>query len=241
MIIAIISDIHGNLEALEKALELIDQVEVDEVLCLGDVVGYGADPNECIDRVRSRCSVVLLGNHDAAAVGLTSVEYFNTHARRAAFWTRDRLTEENTEYIRSLPLEHRTDYFLAVHASPHEMEEWHYVTNQGVADDAFAEFEDPVCFIGHSHVPILFREGGARGERLTEGTITLPEKTRSIVNVGSVGQPRDNDSRLSFGVYDSEKRTVTIRREKYDVAAASEKILRAGLPEMLATRLHLGV
>ena len=122
MIIAIISDIHGNLEALERALEKIDPLGVDEVLCLGDVVGYGADPNGCIDLVRSRCSVVLLGNHDAAAVGKTSVEYFNTHARRAAFWTRDRLTEENTEYILSLPMDHRTDHFLAVHASPHELD-----------------------------------------------------------------------------------------------------------------------
>lgn len=241
MIVAFISDIHGNLEALGAALGHIDAATVDEIVCLGDVVGYGASPNECVDLVRSRCSHVLLGNHDAAAVGMTSIEYFNAHARRAAEWTREKLTEENTAYIKSLPMDYRADDFYAVHASPHELCEWHYVTNQGVADDAFEGFDDAICFLGHSHVPVIFREGGDRGERLQEGSIVFEKGPRFIVNVGSVGQPRDNDPRLSFGIYDTEKRELSLRREPYDVTKASEKIMMAGLPEMLATRLHLGV
>lgn len=241
MVVAFVSDIHGNLEALETAIRAIDEAEVKEVICLGDVVGYGASPNECVDLVRSRSAHVLLGNHDAAAVGMTSVEYFNAHARKAAEWTRAKLTDENTAYIKALPMDYRADDFYAVHASPHELEEWHYVTNQGVADEAFAHFADMICFLGHSHVPVLFEENGDRGERLKEGVITFEKGRRFIVNVGSVGQPRDNDPRLSFGIYDTEKRELTLRREEYDVAIASAKILKAGLPEMLASRLHMGV
>ena len=241
MITAIISDIHANLEALEEAFRHIDKAGVDEILCLGDIVGYGANPNECVDLVRGRCDHVLLGNHDAAAVGLTSVEYFNAHARRAAEWTTGQLTGENAAYLESLPMIHRTEDFYAVHASPHELEEWHYVTNQAIADEAFISFDDWLCFLGHSHVPVVFRERGARGERLREGVIGFKRGERYIVNVGSVGQPRDNDARLSFGIYDSSVRELKLRREEYDVGSASTKILEAGLPDMLATRLHLGV
>ncbi|MFH1681642.1 MAG: metallophosphoesterase family protein [Candidatus Eisenbacteria bacterium] len=241
MILAIISDIHGNLEALEAAFRCIDEDGADDVLCLGDIVGYGADPNECVDRVRARCSHVLLGNHDAAAVGMTSIEYFNAHARRAALWTRETLTPENNEYLRSLPMDYRTGDFYAVHASPQEQEEWHYIVNQSIAEEAFLAFPDAICFIGHSHLPMFFREGGGRGVRIPEGTVQFPNDGRYIVNVGSVGQPRDNDSRLSFGFYDTAERKLRLRRESYDIAAASAKILKVGLPEMLATRLHLGI
>jgi len=214
MVLVIISDIHGNLEALEAALSLIDEAKPDQIICLGDIVGYGANPNECVDLVRSKSQVVLLGNHDAAAIGLTSVEYFNTHARRAAHWTAEVLTGENTAYLRALPMDYRGEGFYAVHASPHEPSVWHYVINQGVADEAFHAFNDPVCFLGHSHVPVLFREGGERGEHLDEGDHVLEGNGRFIVNVGSVGQPRDNDPRLSFGLYETEGRKLSIRRHE---------------------------
>jgi diadenosine tetraphosphatase ApaH/serine/threonine PP2A family protein phosphatase len=241
MVLAIISDIHGNLEALEAAFRMIDDEDVGEVLCLGDIVGYGASPNECVEMVRSRCAHVLLGNHDAAAVGLTTIESFNAHARRAALWTRDELKAGHADYLRSLPMQYAGDGFCAVHASPNEQEEWHYVVNQMIAEEAFLAFEGGLCFIGHSHVPVYFRQGGARGMRIGEGEVHFPTDGRFIVNVGSVGQPRDNDARLSLGIYDTMKRTLSLRRGSYDVASASAKILKAGLPEMLAARLHLGI
>ncbi|MBM3319878.1 MAG: metallophosphoesterase family protein [Candidatus Eisenbacteria bacterium] len=241
MILAILSDIHGNLEALETALRCIDEENADEVLCLGDIVGYGANPNECVERVRARCAHVLLGNHDAAAIGTTSIETFNTHARRSALWTGETLAPANGEYLRTLPMDYRTVDFYAVHASPNEREEWHYIVNQSIAEEAFLAFPDEICFIGHSHLPMFFREGGARGVRIPEGSVPFPRDGRYIINVGSVGQPRDNDPRLSFGIYDTSERKLKLRREVYDVAAASAKILKAGLPEMLATRLRLGV
>jgi diadenosine tetraphosphatase ApaH/serine/threonine PP2A family protein phosphatase len=241
MVVAILSDIHGNLEALETAFRSIDGEAVDEVLCLGDIVGYGPNPNECVDRIRARCSHVLLGNHDAAAVGLTTIESFNAHARRAALWTRDRLRPESADYLRALPMDYRTDAFYAVHSSPNEREEWHYVVNQAIAEEAFLAFEDSICFLGHSHVPVYFRKGAGRGVRIGEGEVSFAEGDRYLINVGSVGQPRDNDPRLSFGIYDTGRRVLALRRESYDIATTSAKILKAGLPEMLATRLHLGI
>ncbi|RPJ40783.1 MAG: metallophosphoesterase, partial [Candidatus Latescibacterota bacterium] len=207
----------------------------------GDIVGYGASPNECVDMIRSRSAHVLLGNHDAAAVGLTMIESFNAHARTAARWTQGQRTEENTEYLKSLPMEYQGDGYCAVHASPNESEEWHYVVNQTIAEEAFRAFDGSLCFIGHSHVPVYFRQGAARGVRIGEEKIRFPEEGRFIVNVGSVGQPRDNDPRFSLGIYDTRERTLELRRGTYDVAAASAKILKAGLPEMLAARLHLGI
>jgi diadenosine tetraphosphatase ApaH/serine/threonine PP2A family protein phosphatase len=241
MILAILSDIHANLEALESALRSAEEAGAGEILCLGDIVGYGANPNECVDRVRASCGLVLLGNHDAAAVGMTSIETFNVHAQRSALWTRGVLAPENAAFLKSLPLDRRCADYYAVHASPHEAAEWHYVVNQEAAEEAFLACADEICFFGHSHVPIVFRPGGLRGTRLPAGKVRFPKGGRYLVNVGSVGQPRDGDPRLSFGVYDTGSRTLTIRRETYDVGTAAEKIVRAGLPEALASRLSLGV
>lgn len=240
MRIAILSDIHSNLEALRAAFDVIDGVKPDMTLCLGDIVGYGANPNECVDLVRRRADVVLLGNHDAAAVGTTPIDRFNAHAVRSVHWTREELTEENSEYILSLPLDSFGEGYCAVHASPCEPRDWLYIVDQESANEAFGCFKERVCFIGHTHVPALFREGDVGREPIAEKPVPLDRKQRYIANTGSVGQPRDRDLRFSFGVYDTKKMEFRIVRGEYDVNAAVEKIEKAGLPEMLAKRLLRG-
>ena len=232
MIIAIISDIHSNLEALEKSLELIQGSKVDEIICLGDIIGYGANPNECLKLVRETTSHILLGNHDEAAVYLAKTEYFNPYARIAAEWTNQELTQEHDAFIKSLPFTLDLHGVYFVHSSPFEPEEWHYVLTPNDADATFPSFSQPVCFLGHSHVAGMFCED--------LHTRTFEREKKYIINVGSVGQPRDNDWRLSFGILDTELWTYKNVRSEYDVNAASEKIRKAGLPKPLADRILVG-
>jgi predicted phosphodiesterase len=231
--LAIISDIHGNLEALTTALDLIKKQSADEVVCLGDVVGYGANPNECLSIVRERCSVILLGNHDAAAVDLEVADQFTINARRSALWTNSVLLKEHKEFLGTLaPTKSRSDILFA-HGSPYEPEEWHYIISEYEAREAFRAFPEPLCFIGHSHIPVIFSEKGT--------TTLLAPGNRFIINVGSVGQPRDGNPQLSFGLFDTNSWTYKNVRADYDIPTAAEKIKNAGLPRALADRLMFGV
>jgi predicted phosphodiesterase len=232
MRLAVISDIHSNLEALQKALEIISNKSVDEIICLGDTVGYGANPNECLDLVRSSTPYILMGNHDEAAVDPSIAHSFNRHARAAAEWTARELTDSNKSFIKSLPCEITRHDIYFVHASPYEPSEWHYIITPADADKNFSKFSSRVCFIGHSHEPFVYCEDG-----MTD--MVLPGK-RYIINVGSVGQPRDNDPRLSFGIYDTGSDSYENIRAEYDVKTASDKIRQAGLPTLLAERILVG-
>jgi predicted phosphodiesterase len=233
MRLAIISDIHSNLEALTKCVDLIDQMRVDQILCLGDVVGYGADPSPCLRIVRERCSVVLMGNHDSAAVDPDIADDFNNLARMAAHWTHSVLSDEEQEYLSTLPFTAEVEGLWLVHGSPREPEEFHYILSSADADEAFDYFTQRLCFVGHSHVPGIFSERGRVGAINANG--------RFLINVGSVGQPRDGNPRLSFGVLDTEAWTYRNVRSEYDVQTAMGKILDAGLPPSLAERLLAGV
>ena len=232
MRIAIISDIHSNLEALEKTLEIIKQKNVDEIVCLGDIVGYGANPNECLSLIRQNTQHIILGNHDEGAVSLRQIEDFNPYARQAAIWTNDHLTEANKEFIQSLPRITDLNGLLFAHSSPFEPEEWHYLLSPAEAQTNFKHFSQMICFVGHSHVPVIFSEDFWTKE-ITRGK-------RFIVNVGSVGQPRDLNPRLSFGIFDAESWTYENIRSEFDVKTASEKIRDAGLPKQLAERILIG-
>jgi diadenosine tetraphosphatase ApaH/serine/threonine PP2A family protein phosphatase len=232
MRIAVISDIHSNLEALTRARVEIEQEKVDEIVCLGDIVGYGANPNECVDIVRGLTPHVLLGNHDEAAVDLTKTEFFNPFARIAAEWTAGALTPGNREYIAGLPLTIERHGILFVHASPVHPEEWNYILTPSDAAGNFHAMRTEVCFLGHTHVPEIF------GEDLWTRHIVRGEKF--IVNVGSVGQPRDGNPKLSFGVFDTELWSYRNFRLDYDVELAAFKIKKAGLPKNLGDRLFVG-
>jgi predicted phosphodiesterase len=230
---AIISDIHSNLEALTKAITIIDEKNVDEIICLGDIVGYGANPNECVDIVRSRCAAVVLGNHDAAALDTSQAHDFNAVARKAVFWTAEQLTPESKSYLLSLPMVERKEQILFVHSSPNTPEAWDYVIDNDDADSALDHFEEKICFIGHTHVPGIFSHHGKAK------TITLDEQF--LVNVGSIGQPRDGNPKLAFGIFDSTAWEYELIRSQYDIQKAADKIYAAKLPEDLGNRLMYGM
>lgn len=230
---AIISDIHSNLEALRKALSIIDEKEVDEIICLGDIVGYGANPNECVDIVRERCSTIVLGNHDAAALNVSLAHDFNAIARKAVVWTSTTLNEVNRKFLSSLPLVERKPNILFVHSSPQSPEAWDYIIDSDDAFSAIRHFEEQICFIGHTHVPGIYTQRGRAK--------TIDRDEQCIVNVGSIGQPRDGNPMLSFGIFDSHTWEFELIRSDYDIQTAAEKIYAAKLPEELGNRLMYGM
>jgi diadenosine tetraphosphatase ApaH/serine/threonine PP2A family protein phosphatase len=237
---AIISDIHGNLEALLAALEVIDDMAVDSIVCLGDIVGYGANPNEVVEIVRGRVDAIVMGNHDSAAVEPSEEVYFNSWAVQAIRWTRDVLTDDNVEYLASLPLESLLDDVRLVHASPSEPEKWRYVLSPQAAAREFTTYDESFCFIGHSHVPMIVLRSEVGSSELLDGEVALPAGARVLMNVGSVGQPRNGDPRACFAVLDLDDRSARLERVSYDLHTARAKIIEAGLPRFLGDRLLLG-
>jgi len=242
LLYCIFGDIHGNLEALEAVLEDARRQKADAYVCLGDIVGYGANPSECIAAVRQVTDKTVAGNHDWAAVGRTDIEYFNLFAREAVLWTQAHLSEAEKAFLSRLPLTIEVDRFTVVHSTPHRPELFGYIENAMAARLSFQALSLPLAFVGHSHVPVTFfyEEDGEEIWYTQEPEIPLGDFSKTIVNIGSVGQPRDDDPRAAYGLYDTEKQLVTIRRVEYDIEAAKEKILAAGLPEVLAARLLIG-
>ena len=240
MRLAIVSDIHGNLEALEAVLADLEKRSCDRMICLGDFVGYGASPNECTEKLRPLIAGAVIGNHDAAAIGKLRLTYFNVDAAEAARWTDAQLTPENRDYLLGLPYRIQEDGALLVHASPTEPEGWHYVLSTGDAAEEMKSYPDPVCFIGHSHVAGAFErsETGVRYTRDSE--LRFQPGRRYLVNVGSVGQPRDGDPRAAYVVWDRESGTLVHHRVGYDIDSAGRRIVQAGLPQFLADRLQWG-
>jgi len=239
---AFIADIHGNLDALLAVLADLDGQQIDEIACLGDIVGYAADPARCIAVVRERARHVVAGNHDYAAAGRISCEEFNEFARSAIMWTRRQLSDEEKEWLGQLLLVMHLDAFSIVHSSLWRPEDFNYIESGQDAAECFREMQKPLCFVGHSHVPVVFFDTSASVMPLYRLDLSSPVlvEGRMIVNVGSVGQPRDEDPRAAYGIYDSDANTVLIRRVTYDIEAAADKVRAAGLPELLAFRLRLG-
>jgi diadenosine tetraphosphatase ApaH/serine/threonine PP2A family protein phosphatase len=233
MRIAIISDVHANLEALSAVLERSKVADVDETWCLGDLVGYGPSPNECIEIIREKCAVVLKGNHDAGATGEEPLKHFNLDGQEAMQWTLRELSQENTDYLRSLPLTaERGDATLA-HASTADPQRWTYILTWRDAQDAFGYFATSMCFIGHTHVPLIIGEDRSMGN--------FRNDVRLLINVGSVGQPRDGNPMASFGLFDTQLWKYENIRVEYDVQKTVEKIEKVGLPRGLGVRLLAGV
>ena len=241
---AFISDIHANSEALGVVLADIDTQNVDRVVCLGDVVGYGPEPNECVAKIKDRCVTTVIGNHDYAALGRMDTLGFNEYARAAADWTAKVLNQETIAFLESLPLSKMLDDVLLVHASPKDPERWTYVLSYQEAQRQFEAFNARMCFIGHSHLPVVIELNGEQINALefTEDVpLRLHKDRRYLINVGSVGQPRDRDPRTGYAIYDEETDTVLLRRLEYPLAEVQEKILNAGLAPFLAQRLSDGV
>ncbi len=240
MLHAVISDIHGNLEALEAVLADLQKHRPASTVCLGDFVGYGGSPNECIERARPGIEAAVAGNHDLAACGKLKLGYFNVEAATAARWTETALTPENREYLLGLPFVLRWRDCLLVHASPSEPEEWHYVLSPHDAAAEMTSYPEALCLIGHSHYPGTFDADGGGVRYTRAGEVRLERGHRYLVNVGSVGQPRDGDPRAAYLLYDEREPVIRHVRVEYDVEGAMRHIREAGLPPFQAERLRWG-
>lgn len=236
----IISDIHSNLEALKRVLDQLKDESIDRYICLGDIVGYAANPNECADMVREVTDLVIAGNHDYAAIGLTDISFFNPVAAQAAIWTGKALSPDNTNYLKNLRLSFALEDLLFVHSSPSNPELWHYILSLNDAKQEFSLFRERICFLGHTHYPVTFTERSGKYGVIEDPSFRIQEDYRYIVNVGSVGQPRDLDPRASYAIYDPDQRVVEIKRLPYEIEVTQDRIRKAGLPEFLAQRLELG-
>jgi diadenosine tetraphosphatase ApaH/serine/threonine PP2A family protein phosphatase len=238
---AIFGDVHANLEALEAVLLDAADQGCTHHACIGDIVGYNANPSECVELVRALDCPVVMGNHDEHASRDTLLIDFNPLAEAAMRWTRAQLSEENRAWLGHLPLVRRVDDFLLVHASLDLPQTWNYVFS---ARDSFEsmQYQTPaLCFFGHTHVPRAFvqEEDGGVSSLLVDFLPIEPGK-KYFINVGSVGQPRDGDWHAAYCIYDTEQQTVELRRIEYDIDTAQDKVVDAGLPQSLADRLALG-
>ena len=232
---ALLGDIHGNTEALGTILKHIEGNNVDKVICLGDVVGYGAEPVACLETIRDM-------GCDCIAVEKISIDFFNAYAKAAAIWTREQLTQEHKDWILELPLTLSYDEFSVAHGTFHQPEAFNYI--QTVFDaqlsfEALRQMNSHIGFLGHSHVPVAFFDSDPITYTL-DPDIPVDSERTVIINAGSVGQPRDENNKASYAVFDTETRVATINRVEYDIEAAAAKIREAGLPEILAARLYHG-
>lgn len=230
---AVISDIHSNLEALLAVLRDIQTKHVDEIICLGDVIGYGANPDEVAEVVRNEVKYTIRGNHDDALHDNMTYLTVNTFARTAIDYSRGVLSPESSEWLKGLPLTQKIGDLLLVHSSPSDPHDWKYVLSEADARVELASFEERICLIGHTHVPVVFKRKIRESSEGTHGV-------RELINVGSVGQPRDGDRRASYGIVDTSDYTYRNFRIEYDCRLAGNKIVAAGLPSFLGERLQKG-
>jgi diadenosine tetraphosphatase ApaH/serine/threonine PP2A family protein phosphatase len=239
---AVLSDVHANLEALEVVLADIASRGPDAIICLGDFVGYGPDPNACVERLRGSVAGAVVGNHDLAALERADISMFNPHARAAILWTRDRLSEGVRQYLGDLPRELRRDAFLAVHGSPRDPTD-EYLFDAATARASFDGVEFRLGLVGHTHVPGVFIDDGERVTArplIPDEVLDLRPAHRYLINVGSVGQPRDGDPRAAYLWLDEGASRAHLVRLAYSVPYTQEKMRAAGLPEVLVERLAYG-
>ncbi len=236
---AVIADIHGNLDAFQVVLEDARAQKCTHYCCVGDVVGYGGYPKECLDIVRAMNMPCVKGNHDEYCSSEEDLEGFNPHAAEAVIWTRKQLTEDDRKWLRDLKYIRLVASFSMVHATLDQPERWGYVFDKLMAAASFTYQNTGVCFFGHTHVPVAFiRDSVVRGG--TYSKFKVEPGRKYFVNVGSVGQPRDNNPKAAYVIYDLQEGSIEIRRLDYDIAAAQRKILEVGLPPRLAERLAFG-
>lgn len=241
MRILVISDIHSNLTALDAVLA--DAGEFDAVWCLGDLVGYGPDPNECIDRIRQLSNLqCIIGNHDAAVIGSLDTNTFNIEAQTALIWTQNVLSEEGKRFLNNLPQSMVLDHVTLAHGSPRHPV-WEYLLDSLTATKNFEFFKSPFCFVGHTHLPLIFQL--SKNDQQADLSIPEPNRLfnmvqRSILNPGSVGQPRDRDPRAAYAIYIPENHTWNIRRIPYNINSVQTRMKTVGLPDKHIHRIAAG-
>ena len=240
MKLGIFSDVHANYQALSQVVELLREQGATQFLCAGDIVGYGPDPAACIELVRSLRAVVVAGNHDRGATGRQPADAFNDRARTALAWTIEQLGEGELAYLELLALVEQFDPVHLVHASPAAPENWEYIFTHREAEEEMDAFNLTLCVIGHSHLPFAAERRNGEVRLVGPERFTVRPECRYVVNVGSVGQPRDGDPRACCALYDTESRAFRLHRVEYDIASVQARMKRVGLPRYLAERLARG-
>jgi len=240
---AIISDIHGNLEALSAVLFDIESMNVDEIVCLGDVIGYGPNPNECINLINKKCPIILLGNHDAAVLDTMSTQNFNINAKIAIEWTSEQLSIESRKFLEELPMSKIDLDKTYVHSTPYEPRMWYYITSIEEAVFNFQFFDTTFCIVGHTHIPVTISLDSDKKITVSQdGFLDFgkDDDVHYLINVGSIGQPRDRNPKSSYGIIDSEACSFTLHRVEYDIKKCQTKMRKHKLPEFLIARLEEG-
>jgi len=241
MKVALISDIHANLEALEAVLKDIETRRVDAIHCLGDVIGYGCNPRECLELVSRHCGIILQGNHEAVMLGLLGYDHLNKLAKVSMDWTRNQITEEDLSIMEGFSMDARIEGAYLVHSSPYHPDQWYYILSPSEAEAGLKCLPDPIGFFGHTHLPYAWsisKEGACRSQ--VSHDFDPDPDNRYLVNVGSVGQPRDNDPRSCYVIYDSKEQTIRYHRVEYDIAATQKRMTAANTNKMLIDRLVVG-
>jgi len=239
----IISDIHSNLEALLAVLAALSKERIDSYICIGDIVGYGADPYACINEIKKLDAFTVLGNHDAGCIERINFSEFNDNARNAVIWTKNILSASHKEYLGSLPyvLNGNKKLFSITHGTLIEPDNFNYMFDTYQAQMSFGKLDAQILFVGHSHVPGVYEKRDEDLRYYYYERIKISRRSKYIVNAGSVGQPRDGDPRASYVILDDENLMLDIKRVPYDFRSAQGKILKAGLPPFLAHRLEKGM
>ena len=241
---AVIADVHANLDAFSAVMDDIKvRGGVGNIWCLGDIVGYGPDPHQCIELLRQHSHICVAGNHDLAAIGKIDAAYFNPDATVACQWTTQQLSPEDIDYLSSLPLVSEKNDFTIVHGSPREPV-WEYLISVSIAKQNFDCFKSRFCLVGHSHTPLVFKlgeDGTYYSSQFSPEVGLVLGRGRFIINPGGVGQPRDGDPRASYAIYDDETNVARLYRVPYDIKATQAKMLKQGLPVRLANRLSYGL
>jgi diadenosine tetraphosphatase ApaH/serine/threonine PP2A family protein phosphatase len=244
LLVALFSDVHGNEAAMRAVAADIEKRGVDRVCFLGDAVGYYPNPNECLSIIRDIAQICIMGNHDYAALGILESKSFNSYAREAIEWTKDALKRKWVEFMSGFVMTSDEEDMFLVHATPMDPEAWNYIFSLADADLNFGYFDSPVCFVGHSHRPVVIAKRGDEACSVHQydpaKTLALHAKSKYIINIGSVGQPRDGIPDACYCLYEPDARKAQLVRVPYDVSETQLRTINSGLPEYLADRLALG-
>lgn len=237
----IFSDIHSNLEAFDSVIRAYKSEAIDRYLCIGDVIGYATNPKECIKKVNKLAMITVAGNHDWAAVNLFSLDYFNETAKEALLWTRSNIDHKDRIFLESLKLTYKNKELTLVHGTLDNPQEFNYMTDGYIAEETFRILDTNICFVGHTHHPGAFiKDKDESIHYRQDDSYDIKPDNKYIINVGSVGQPRDGNPKAAYCIYDSEKREVRIKRIVYDFESSRKKIIELGLAKFLGDRLLLG-
>lgn len=235
------SDVHSNEEALAAVAKDFEEQKLDKIYFLGDAVGYGASPNECVKLISQVSTKCLMGNHDYASLGLLDTDFFNQYAKDSINWTKTILNDKSLEILSNYLLCCKQGDFHMVHSTPKEPENWHYILNLSEAEENFSYFTKRVCLIGHSHRPVIIKKYKDRHCFIHNDTcVQIEEEFKYMINIGSVGQPRDGNNQACYLIYDADNKTAQLRRVAYDIKKAQRKMKKANLPQYLIERLALG-